>query len=285
MKKTLIYLLTAIFCISAQAKDVVSGTILDENNEPLPYATIRIKNKKLTILTDSLGKFNLTSDQVAETDTFFVSYLGYKSKKISIADMENSSKESIKLNPQATLLQEVTVLPGKTTKRIKGKKHTGGFMKGFLEENTKGLSYGFEFHTKKSKKLWLHKVGFYFCEGRDQMTHMKFRINIYDMSKVTKSPSRDFKAAYKPLYFEYNRGPSSPTDGKFEHMLPEYVELPVDALVEIEFLEDLGDEKFWYKCNLIGRGAWTRNVFEGVYWEKMPFASPFFMECIETKRD
>ena len=112
------------------------------------------------------------------------------------------------------------------------------------------------------------------------MTNMKFRINVYDMSAVKKSPSSDFiNILPKPIFFEYVLNDT--LTGKFEYKIPEGVVLPKAALVEIEFLEDLGNHIFWFKSNLIGKKTWSRSLTNGL-WEQNPFASPFFIECLEV---
>lgn len=63
-------------------------------------------------------------------------------------------------------------------------------------------------------------------------------------------------------------------------ILPEQIVLPDDAMVEIEFLENLDDEMFWYKSNLIGGKSWSKLFMENI-WVKTPFSTPFFIECVE----
>lgn len=110
------------------------------------------------------------------------------------------------------------------------------------------------------------------------MTNMNFRINVYDMSKVTESMSSDFcNILPKPIYFRYTGTAKS---GKFEHALSDIILLPTDAMVEIEMLDNLGENKLWFKSNLVGKQSWTKTLNESK-WMKLPFAAPFFVECIE----
>ena len=162
----------------------------------------------------------------------------------------------------------------------KGKKHGWGLMKGYLTGATAGEAWGFEFHSKKDRRLVLDKIGFFYCEGDSQMTSMKFRVNVYDMSAVDGSMSDKFvNVLSAPIYFNYTLGEKR--SGKFEYVLPSPVVLPADAMVEVEFLENLGSEKLYYKCNLVGKRSWGRYA-DDIYWYKHPFASPFFAECIEV---
>ncbi len=173
------------------------------------------------------------------------------------------------------------VIDGRKHKTVKkGKKHGWGLMKGYIDGATAGEGWGLEFHTKKDRRLVLDKVGFFYCEGDSQMTAMKFRVNVYDMSAVEGSRSDKFvNVLSAPIYFDYTIGEKR--SGKFEYRLPSPVLLPADAMVEIEFLENLGSEKLYYKCNLVGKQSWGRYA-DDPKWGRHPFASPFFAECIEV---
>ncbi len=259
----------------------ISGIVVDEKGQPLPYSTIRVKNKRIAVLSDSIGHFNLKTNGIQINDTIAISYLGYKTKEIPLNELENSMSEWIVLAPAPMILQEVMICPtDKMKRKTTGKRHSWGALKTYIDGQMAGECFGYEFHAKKRKKLILDKVGFYYCEGDSQMTKMKFRVNVYDMSGVKKSPSSNFiNVLSKPIYFDYNlKGPLS---GKFEYELPERIVLPRDAMVEIEFLENLNGEIFWFKSNLIGKRTWAKSIIDGE-WEQNPFATPFFVECIEV---
>ena len=169
---------------------------------------------------------------------------------------------------------------GKKLKRRKqGKKHASGMMIATYSGDMAGETFGYEFHTPKNKKLILEKVGFYYIEGDKQLTRMKFRINVYDMSKVKSDPSAAFvNVLSKPIIFEYNYSDSD--NGKFVYNLPQHIVLPRDAMVEIEFLEDLGEKILYFKSNLVGKKIWTKDL-TSTFWMKESFGAPFFFECLE----
>jgi len=278
--RTLLIILLLLADVNIYAEEVF-GIVVDENGQSLPYSTIRVKNKRIAALSDSVGQFNLKTNEIQVNDTIAISYIGYKTKEITLDELEKSRIERIELTPAPTMLQEVMIYPtNKTKRKINGKKHSWGILKTYIDGQMAGECFGYEFHAKKNGILILDKVGFYYCEGDSQMTYMKFRINVYDMSGVKKSPSSNFiNVLSKPVYFDYNlKGPLS---GKFEYTLPEYIVLPKDAMVEIEFLENLNGEIFWFKSNLIGKQTWAKSIIEGE-WEQNPFATPFFVECIEV---
>ncbi|MDE5877954.1 MAG: carboxypeptidase-like regulatory domain-containing protein, partial [Muribaculaceae bacterium] len=232
----------------------ITGLVTDENKQPLPYSTVRIMNRKIGCLSDSTGRFSLHVKGLNDkNDTLLISYLGYETKKIPLRQLREEAPLSFELSPAPTMLKEVSVYPGKKNKtktKKKGKNYSWGLLKGFMDGKTAGETFGYEFHAKKNKTLVLDKVGFFCCDGYNRMTKMKFRINVYDMSKVTTDPSKDFVSVLnKPVYFDYVLTDDS--EKKFEYELPQQIILPKDAMVEIEMLEDLNEEKLWYRCNLV----------------------------------
>lgn len=278
IKLVVIFVVLSFFAPPVHAV-VINGCVVDENMQQLPYATVRVKNKKLATLCDSVGKFSLQGERLTASDTLQVSYLGYIMHEIPLCEMSENQELIVELASSPVNLKEIVVKPSKLKKLKKGKKHSWGLMTLFLDGQTMGECFGYEIHAKKGETLALSTIGFYYREGENQMTSMKFRINIYDMSTVKKSPSKDFKNILsKPIYFDCQITDSSA--GKFEYSLSNPVVLPKDAMIEIEFLENLNDTKFWFKGNLLGKKTWNKSLIDG-QWEKNPFATPFFIECLE----
>lgn len=101
---------TSIPLPNTLAKDsiTISGTVLDENNLPLPGATILIKGSKTGTSTDFDGVFSL---KCKKSDHIKISYIGYETKYI-IATQINS----INLIPD-TSLEEIVITGGIGYKR------------------------------------------------------------------------------------------------------------------------------------------------------------------------
>jgi hypothetical protein len=260
----------------------ITGVVVDENGEPLPYATLKVKNKRIAALCDSTGRFSLNCDKINDTDSIIINYLSYQTKKLQFSQLIQSASKEISLTPKAEILKGIVISPSKRIKvktNKKGKKHSWAFLKTVLDGETAGECFGYEFHAKNNKTLILDKVGFYYCEGDSMMTEMKFRINVYDMSRVKKSPSRDFIYVLpEPIYFDFAL--KEHKSGKFEYELPQQVILPKDAMVEIEMLHNLNGELFWFKSNLVGKRTWYKSLTDGE-WDRQPFSAPFFIECVE----
>ena len=102
MKYILLFFAFAVISISsafAQTK-LVSGTVLDEDGEPLVGATVIITNTQEAVLTDIDGKFSLQTSTNNETIT--VSFIGMISKVVNI-----TTDMVITMEYDATQLEEV----------------------------------------------------------------------------------------------------------------------------------------------------------------------------------
>ncbi len=97
----------------------VRGKVLDENNQPLPGATIKVKGTKRQVLSNTNGEFTLSN--VDEDAVLVISFLGYQVKEVSVAP----NLGNINLSVQTGQLQEVTVSTGYQT--LSKERVTGSF--------------------------------------------------------------------------------------------------------------------------------------------------------------
>ena len=89
----------------------VSGTVLSEENEPLPGANVIIKGTTNGTVTDIAGNYSLDAP---EDGTLVFSYVGYLNQEIAV---NNQSTINITLQPDAEQLAEVVVIGYGTRKK------------------------------------------------------------------------------------------------------------------------------------------------------------------------
>src|SRR5438309_195796 len=76
--------LVALFlALSVYAQQVIRGTLRSQSGEPLAGATVTVKGTKNSVVTDASGQFAITAP-VGSTLT--VSYVGYSSQDVTVAD-------------------------------------------------------------------------------------------------------------------------------------------------------------------------------------------------------
>lgn len=293
MKRIGLIAAAAVLCgASVCAKDI-SGTVLDsESGEKLGYANVKLLNHNVWTICDSVGGFKLDVPEEALTDTLSVKYLGYEEVQVLPQKLQEVSRPlAVMLKRQPKKLSEVAVVPVATKSFKVGKKKPGGMVTADLgfRDPLMGESYGFEFKNK-GKRTWLKSFGFYIKQDNiygKVLSSMKFRVNVYDMKDIDKTPATDLENVLpEPIYVDYSKNDIK--GDTWEYKLADAILLPDHALVEIEFVENAKSEgeAIFFRTNLFGKSSWYtyRSKKNGKqYWDKCPFASPFFMECVREK--
>ncbi len=98
----LVALLFSVATVIGQTR--ISGTVVDETNEPLPAASVVIKGTSTGVETDFDGKFTITSS--ANSGTLVISFIGYRTKEVSFSGAGDLG--TIKLD-EDNILDEVVI--------------------------------------------------------------------------------------------------------------------------------------------------------------------------------
>ena len=94
-------------------KKTVVGTVLDENEEPLPGASVRIEGTQIGVITDADGNFSIIAE--GGEPVLLISYVGMKSARLSLTD--ETKYVRVILQPDVTLMDEVVVTGYQNIKR------------------------------------------------------------------------------------------------------------------------------------------------------------------------
>lgn len=105
----IVFLMTSMFSFG-QAKDYMFGQLVDSvQNEPIPFATIKIKNRSLGVISNIDGTFKIPLRYKALGEVVEISCLGYLSKEIPMADLFEGRSNIIILEPGNLELNEAIV--------------------------------------------------------------------------------------------------------------------------------------------------------------------------------
>ena len=91
----------------------LTGTVTDENGEPVIGANVKIKGEALGTITDIDGRFTLKN--VSDKAVLEVSYIGYKNQDIKVSGQKDLS---IRLQEDSELIDEVVVVGYATQKKV-----------------------------------------------------------------------------------------------------------------------------------------------------------------------
>lgn len=94
---------------------ILSGTIVGENHEPIPSASISVKDTKIGTQTDSTGKFSLVVNQKFPF-RLIISSVGFSAQEIEIKN--SNSKIAVQLTSQTFLANEVVVTASRVSEKI-----------------------------------------------------------------------------------------------------------------------------------------------------------------------
>lgn len=89
----------------AQEPKTITGTILDQNDVPLPGAEVKVIGKQIFDVTDFDGNFSL--EGVVEGDSFRVTFLGFRAQEVPVGD---NNEYIINLQEDEATLDEVVVV-------------------------------------------------------------------------------------------------------------------------------------------------------------------------------
>ncbi|MDG1037546.1 MAG: TonB-dependent receptor [Polaribacter sp.] len=118
----ILLILSSSFAIAQQNIEVIGKLVEEETSQPIPYATVVIKNKSTNknitgVITDDSGKFIITTTK----PNFYVeiSFMGFETKTITefIVTNRKVNLGTIKLAPNSQALDEV-VVTGEVSKTV-----------------------------------------------------------------------------------------------------------------------------------------------------------------------
>lgn len=114
--KLYLFVLSLFFCSITFAQTSISGSVVDEKNQPIPGASIKIVGEAIGAVTDFNGNFTLTT-QKKPPFSVEVSSIGFSSKTVEIN--ANNQKISVVLSDEETRLDEIVVSASRAPERIR----------------------------------------------------------------------------------------------------------------------------------------------------------------------
>ena len=112
MKKKF-FLLFSLFVtlhVFSQQKIALKGIILDQDNLPVPYASIGIISKNIGTTSTEEGTFNFIVTNKEKVDYLEISSIGYQTFKITVNDFLSRKNKTIILKEKTTELSEISIM-------------------------------------------------------------------------------------------------------------------------------------------------------------------------------
>ena len=105
---TIFFLILLSIPVFSQNSSVISGVISNkETKEPLPFASISLKNYALGTISNENGEFDFYIPQSKRNGTIVISFIGFNSYEIPISSIKD--KVYINLQPSNNILDEIVL--------------------------------------------------------------------------------------------------------------------------------------------------------------------------------
>lgn len=234
-----LFFLSLVFC-----QTTIKGVIVDAStNKGIPFTSIGIIGKNIGTLSDENGNFEFSFTSALKNDSLKILSIGYKSIQFLVSDFTKETKQTLKLESQATQLEEITIKSKKIKYKILGNdKYTKNNCSGFVknESNWKGSESAIIAGNKIGRQVLLEAFSFYVIQNKYQDS-LKFRLMFYEASE--KGYPRYKTILRKPIIFKVGV-----KQGEFTLNLKEYnISTSKDFFISIECLMDEMDiSKFCY---------------------------------------
>lgn len=224
--KIFVFLLTAhLFSAVVYGQQTVTGTVFDASTSlPLPYATIARIGTLHGTTSDSDGVFELSFVAVSATDSLEISYIGFRSERKSVRDIQLSKE--ILLTPSPELLDIVIVRPLQPSEYLKivqrslkknTAQHSFNSISHYEEKITEnGRTIG---HNEGVFKSWQsaysagadiqHQLALYRREDIQQLEFMKKKAEKEKKKYLKKNPDEENKFEEGQLFINDFGGPKS----------------------------------------------------------------------------
>lgn len=105
MKKAILIICMTLLMVSGASARVITGTVTDESNNPLPGVNILLKGTQTGTITDINGSFSITVPESGATLVF--SYIGYIAQEVKIT---SSNVLTVMMEPELVSLDECVVV-------------------------------------------------------------------------------------------------------------------------------------------------------------------------------
>src|SRR3954465_13248450 len=107
-----------IFCLSillsspvfSQGQEILAGKIVDsKTGEPVPYASVRVKDKSIGVVANDAGDFQMSIRIKAQGDSIIVTSIGYNTGHFSFDIFDPTKVTTLRISPTVTQLTEAVV--------------------------------------------------------------------------------------------------------------------------------------------------------------------------------
>ncbi len=187
---TLLCLLLALPLLSVAQDAKITGRIVDDKTkEPIPFASIGLKEEQTGALTNEYGFFQMAMPQKNPQDSLMVVALGYKRKSVLVKPGIKVQDMIVEVTKRAVELKNVQVTSSGKIKNLDLGSRSSAPGEGMIQ-GMPGSQYAFFVKNEKNKTLGnVRTVSFYI--GENGFPREPFRVRLYKADGNYNSPNTD----------------------------------------------------------------------------------------------
>jgi hypothetical protein len=186
-----------IYC---QQLDYIRGKVIDsKTSEPVPFATVHLKNSQVGVISNAEGDFRILNNPGFQSDSIIVSCIGFHSLSLAFSVLKTAGMNNLKLVPNIYSLNEVKVTARK--KRLSPEiiiaRALRNIKKNNPDEPFSYVSYYRDYQKDSSNYLNLNEgiiqtldTGFAYQSGLNKYRLLDFKKNM-DFSRINITPYYD----------------------------------------------------------------------------------------------
>ncbi|HKJ81255.1 MAG TPA: carboxypeptidase-like regulatory domain-containing protein [Ignavibacteriaceae bacterium] len=114
---SILFLLNHPFAFSQQHGYVIGKVVDSKTAEPVPFATVRLKNSQVGIITNAEGDFRILNEPEFQSDSLIVTCIGFHRLSVPFGMLKKSVINNLRLETYVYELHEVTVNARRTRQR------------------------------------------------------------------------------------------------------------------------------------------------------------------------
>lgn len=193
----------------AQTPDFLVGKLIDsQTNEPVVFATIRIKDNAKGVISNYDGGFIIPIRYKKIGDAVIISSMGYNKKEISLGDFTIGETKIIYISPSSLSLHEV-VVTAKQKKELSARKiikrAIHNIPNNYSTTPFSAIGYYRDYQIDKEEYINMNEGIFeVFDKGFSEYDHSLTKVKIYDYKK-NKSFAKDKLASKKYDYKHWSK--------------------------------------------------------------------------------
>jgi len=182
----------------------IIGKLLNNNNEPIPYANIVVKNTTIGVVSNKEGVFNINIPLLHQNSSLIFSSLGYKTKTIAINQLKKLKYNKIVLETAIINLNEVSVKVKATNAAIIVQKAFDNYYNNFPTKPFIGKAFLRHTERTKTKYKWLIDAAIEVYDPGYDKHPKNIKLNIREVKQTIDSRSIDTTRWYTMYWHHIN---------------------------------------------------------------------------------